>query len=135
MAENGWMVDGRLSIEHQISIHVNDLFDISTAKHRVNGVSNPPSDVQLRSDVTLLDVLAGLQYVIDYRLSGGRQKNLDADLMRKLVECLLIHMKHEEKLSLLRSASHTIEANMAFHIFGEFMNEGIESLPYGVTNC
>ncbi|CAG8786560.1 8760_t:CDS:2, partial [Acaulospora morrowiae] len=71
--------DGKASIEHQIDIHVNDLFG-----------------VQESLQLSLEDVLDGLSYVMDYRIKGGRLPNLDFELMRRLCEGLLLTMSSTE---------------------------------------
>ncbi|CAG8547234.1 10270_t:CDS:10 [Paraglomus occultum] len=96
--------DGKVSIEHQIDIHVNDLF----------GIQNNPQ-------LSLDDVLSGLHYVVDYRLKGGRLPNLDADLMKRLCKGLLFNMKYTEGGLLKRKL--TAEAQDAFILFGEFLEE------------
>ncbi|KAJ3122747.1 P-type ATPase [Nowakowskiella sp. JEL0407] len=97
-------VDGRVSIEHQIEIHVNDLISIEE-----------------QNDISLLDVLQGLKYVMDYRIKGGKMKRLDSDLMKRLLEGLLQNMDETEG-SLLRRRP-TEEADLAFTLFGEFLEE------------
>jgi hypothetical protein len=114
-------LDGRASIEHQISIHVNDLFDVY--RDDISTVSGP---AQQQSDVALVDVLAGLRYVMDYRIKGTKQPNLELGLMRKLAEALLIHMQHKAKTVLIR-VRFIPEADMAFQLFGEFLEEGMWS--------
>ncbi|RUS13867.1 E1-E2 ATPase-domain-containing protein, partial [Endogone sp. FLAS-F59071] len=96
--------DGKASIEHQIDIHVLDLVDIAN-----------------NTDISLLEVLAGLRYVMDFRLKGGRQPSLDLDLMRRLCEGLLLNMGATEGTLLRRKT--TKEADMAFELFGEFLEE------------
>ncbi|RIB13312.1 hypothetical protein C2G38_2198212 [Gigaspora rosea] len=99
------IIDGKASIEHQIDIHVNDLFGIK----------------ENRQALSLENVLAGLQYVVDYRLRGGRLPNLDFELMKRLCEGLLLNMSYMEGGLLKRKM--TPEANRAFILFGEFMEE------------
>ncbi|KAJ1555214.1 P-type ATPase [Nowakowskiella sp. JEL0078] len=96
-------IDGRVSIEHQIEIHVNDLISFE------------------EQDISLLDVLQGLKYVMDYRIKGGKMKRLEADLMKRLLEGLLQNIGHVEG-SLLRRRP-TEEADLAFTLFGEFLQE------------
>ncbi|KAJ3300166.1 P-type ATPase [Borealophlyctis nickersoniae] len=97
-------LDGRASIEHQIDIHVLDLVDAVNNK-----------------DISLEDVLAGLKYVMDYRIKGGKMPHLEAELMARLLEGLLQNMGHHEG-NLLRHRP-TPEADMAFTLFGEFLEE------------
>ncbi|RHZ46800.1 hypothetical protein Glove_606g143 [Diversispora epigaea] len=96
--------DGQASIEHQIDIHVNDLFNVKE-----------------NSQLSLEDVLAGLRYVMDYRLKGGRLPNLDFEIMKRLCEGLLLNMSVSEGGLLKRRM--TVEANEAFILFGEFLEE------------
>ncbi|KAL1922258.1 uncharacterized protein VTP21DRAFT_9797 [Calcarisporiella thermophila] len=99
---SGW--DGKASIEHQIEIHVHDLFDIKD-----------------NQGISLSDVLAGLRYVLDHRLRGNRHPNLDFDLMKRLCEALLI-FTGEDNGGLLRRRP-TVEGDEAFLLFGEFFQE------------
>ncbi|KAG9301212.1 hypothetical protein G9A89_012595 [Geosiphon pyriformis] len=98
------ILDGKASIEHQIDIHVNDLFG-----------------VKQNDQLSLADVLAGLRYVMNYRLKGGRLPNLDPELMKRLCEGLLLHMSDTEG-RILR-IKLTPEAEEAFILFGEFLEE------------
>lgn len=79
-------------------------------------------DIANNTDISLLEVLAGLRYVMDFRLKGGRQPSLDLDLMRRLCEGLLLNMGATEGTLLRRKT--TKEADMAFELFGEFLEEG-----------
>ncbi|KAI8589364.1 hypothetical protein BDZ88DRAFT_151669 [Geranomyces variabilis] len=97
-------LDGRASIEHQLDIHVLDLVD---AKEN--------------ADISLDDVLQGLKYVTEYRIKGGKMRNLDAALMERLLEGLLQNMGHLQG-NLLRQRP-TAEADIAFVLFGEFLEE------------
>ncbi|RUS33880.1 E1-E2 ATPase-domain-containing protein [Jimgerdemannia flammicorona] len=96
--------DGKASIEHQIDIHVLDLVDVAN-----------------NTDISLREVLEGLRYVMDFRLKGSRQPNLEPELMRRLCEGLMLNMGHTEGV-LLRKRT-TEEADMAFSLFGEFLEE------------
>jgi Ca2+-transporting ATPase len=95
------------SIEHQIDIHVIDL---------VESAHN--------SDVSLSDVLAGLEYVMDYRIRGGKMPNLEKDIMSRLLVGLLQNMKHRS--GNLLNKKFTPEANLCFILFGEFLQEVVE---------
>ena len=66
--------------------------------------------------------MSGIRYVMDYRLKGGRLPNLDLDLMKRLCEGLLLNMAYLEGGLLKRKM--TPEANEAFILFGEFLEEG-----------
>ncbi|KAJ3046137.1 P-type ATPase [Rhizophlyctis rosea] len=94
-------LDGRASIEHQIDIHVLDL---------VEAGSNT-------------DVLAGLKYVMDYRIKGGKLPHLDANLMERLLEGLLQNMGHF-KGNMMKHRP-TEEADLCFTLFGDFI-ENVE---------
>lgn len=76
------------------------------------------------SDISLTDVLAGLEYVMDYRIKGGKMLNLDLDLMRRLLTGLLQNMTH--RTGNLLSKSFTPEAHLSFVLFGDFLQEVIE---------
>ncbi|KAJ3110318.1 P-type ATPase [Phlyctochytrium bullatum] len=97
-------LDGRASIEHQIDIHVQDLIEVNN-----------------NADISLSDVLQGLKYVMDYRIRGGKMKNLDQPLMERLLEGLLQNTGHEIG-SLLKKRPNE-EADLAFTLFGEFVEE------------
>ncbi|TPX72328.1 hypothetical protein SpCBS45565_g00603 [Spizellomyces sp. 'palustris'] len=92
------------SIEHQLDIHVVDLVD---------AVDN--------TDISLDDVLQGLKYVMEYRIKGGKMPHLDGALMERLLEGLLQNMGHNEG-NLIRRRP-TPEADIAFVLFGEFLEE------------
>ena len=147
------MLDGKASIEHQLSIHVNDLFDVDYAIHvalqktqsrlldspvPIDDEAQVPADLgdssraQSRNqpaiaapptELSLEEVLAGLRYVMDYRIKGGKQPHLDLELMRKLAEALLLHMRHNEKQRIFRGERPSDEANLSFSLFGELIEE------------
>ncbi|KAI9207945.1 uncharacterized protein BJ171DRAFT_492135 [Polychytrium aggregatum] len=98
------MLDGRVSIEHQLGIYISDLIDYA----------NDP-------DIELDTALESLKYVMEYRIKGKKMPHLDAELMRRLVEALLQHCKH--KTGSLIKQIPTKEADMAFTLFGEFLDE------------
>ncbi|KAJ1563618.1 hypothetical protein HK405_001392, partial [Cladochytrium tenue] len=97
-------LDGRASIEHQLDIHVLDLAEAAD-----------------NEDIAPLEVLQGLRYVMEYRISGGKMPSLDPDLMARLLEALL-HYTADVTGSLL-SKKLTEEADIAFTLFGEFTQE------------
>ena len=69
--EETW--DGRLSIEHQIAIHLNDLLQFGSEGGEVR------------------EILLGLQYVMDYRVRSRKQPCvLDAAICERLVRTLLL---------------------------------------------
>ncbi|CAG8461817.1 11158_t:CDS:10 [Acaulospora colombiana] len=96
--------DGQASIEHQIDIHGN-------VSVRINE----------NSQLSLEDVLAGLRYVMDYRLKGGRLQNLNYELMKRLCDGLLLNMSSTEG-GLLKKKM-TPSADQTFILFGEFLEE------------
>lgn len=125
-------IDGRVSIEHQINLYVGDLTDISARSQqeqsqlrfggKLNGGNNGNSNRQpTPNEISLLDVFHGLKYVMDYRIRGSKMPNLDAELMKRLMEGLLRNMGHKKGNLLNRRP--TEEANMAFVLFGEFLEE------------
>ncbi|KAJ1505542.1 hypothetical protein HMI55_001554 [Coelomomyces lativittatus] len=99
-------IDGKASIEHLISIHVQDLLEVST---------HPES-------FSLSEILAGVQYLMDYRIHGGKMPNLDLSIMIKLLDVLLLHMKHTVP-SFLGTKKVSNEANQAFVLFVQFTLE------------
>lgn len=100
-------LDGRASIEHQISIHLIDLVEAS---------DNP--------DITVIDILEGLKYVANYRLQGEKMPHLDYTLMKGLSQGLLeiIPMKKGNLLN----QKPTEEADLAFSLFGDFISNVVE---------
>ncbi|KAL6591922.1 calcium ATPase [Neocallimastix californiae] len=100
----GTFTDGKSSVEHQINIHVNDLTEVSN-----------------NNDISLKEVLAGLMYVMEYRIKGGRLPHLDYDLMKRLCNGLLSNISHCEKEHFQNIP--TEESDMALHLFGEFIQE------------
>lgn len=100
----GTFTDGKSSVEHQINIHVNDLTEISN-----------------NNDISLKEILAGLMYVMEYRIKGGRLPHLDISLMKRLCTGLLSNIGHSEREFF--QVTPTEESDMAFHLFGEFIEE------------
>ena len=70
----GEYAEGRASVEQQLDVYINDLAAASAAGN----------------DAEMADVLAGLRYVMDYRIRGGQQRHLDKELCRRLLEALLL---------------------------------------------
>ena len=64
--------DGKESIEHQLEIQVSDLLDID--KH---------------DKFSLQDILAGLRYVVEYRIKGRKLPNLRKEICKELADSLL----------------------------------------------
>ncbi|CAO3660084.1 unnamed protein product [Rhizopus microsporus] len=96
--------DGKLSVEQQIEVYVNDLFNVKENK-----------------SISLDEILDGLRYVMDHRIKGGHQPHLDLNLMKRLSEGLFLNMGHTEG-HLLRKRS-TDAADAAFFLFGDFLEE------------
>ncbi|KAI8969932.1 hypothetical protein BDF20DRAFT_888480 [Mycotypha africana] len=96
--------DGKLSIEQQIEVYVNDMFNIQDNK-----------------SVTLNDILEGLRYLMDFRIKGGYQPRLDKQLMKRLSEGLFLNMGHTEGSFLKKKT--TDAADTAFYLFGDFLEE------------
>eukprot|EP00474_Spongospora_subterranea_P009968 CRZ10426.1 hypothetical protein [Spongospora subterranea] len=95
--------DGQASIEHQIDIHVLDLTECRDS---------------------MADVLHGLKYCMDFRIKGGKLPSLDADLMERLLSALLPICSNQS--GNLLSYRPTAEADLAFALFAQFMDEVME---------
>lgn len=80
-------------------------------------------DVKDNKSISLEEVLEGLRYVMEFRIKGGCQRHLDIHLMKRLCEALLLNTGHTEG-HLLRKRT-TPAADMAFFLFGDFLEEGI----------
>ncbi|KAG2175188.1 hypothetical protein INT44_007676 [Umbelopsis vinacea] len=96
--------DGKLSIEQQIEIYVHDLFNVQDNK-----------------DISLDEVLAGIRYVMDFRIKGDRQDHLEPELMKRLCEGLLLCTGVTSGHFLRKTT--TEDADTAFFLFGEFLEE------------
>ncbi|CAO3675276.1 unnamed protein product [Umbelopsis ramanniana] len=96
--------DGKLSIEQQIEIYVHDLFNVQDNK-----------------DISLDEVLAGVRYVMDFRIKGGRQDHLEPELMKRLCEGLMLCTGITNGHFLRKTT--TEDADTAFFLFGEFLEE------------
>ena len=57
-----------------------------------------------------------------FRIQGGSQPHLDIKLMRRLCEALLLNAGHTEGHLLRKRSTHA--ADMAFFLFGDFLEEG-----------
>ena len=116
--------DGRASVEHQLSIHVNDLVEAFQhhAMRTDDDVTAQPDTGKAAAEISTEEVLMGVRYCMDYRIKGGKMPNMDADMMRKLADGLLLVMKQKEKGVLWKRT--TDDANAAFALFGEFIEEG-----------
>jgi Ca2+-transporting ATPase len=80
-----------------------------------------------------MEVLQGLQYVMDHRIRGGHFVDLDESLMDRLCEGLLL-LAGKTKGNLLRKRP-TEEADIAFFLFGDFLTEGTVHLGFFVPSC
>jgi Ca2+-transporting ATPase len=100
-------IDGKASIEHQIEIYIHDLFDVKD-----------------NTVVSLEETLEGLHYLMDLRIKGHQQPNLDIGLMERLMKGILLNTGRTEG-HLIRKKS-TSEADMAFYLFGGFLEEVVE---------
>jgi Ca2+-transporting ATPase len=69
-----------------------------------------------------MEALLGLQYVMDRRIRGGQHEELSESLMERLCEGLLL-TAGKTYGNLLRKRP-TEEADAAFFLFGEFLEEG-----------
>ncbi|KAI8643707.1 hypothetical protein BD408DRAFT_385071 [Parasitella parasitica] len=96
--------DGKLSVEQQIEVYVNDLFNVQDNK-----------------SISLQEVLEGLRYVMDYRIKDGSQPYLDQSLMKRLSEGLLLNMGHTEGHLLKKKT--TEDADQAFYLYGDFLQQ------------
>ncbi|CEP13383.1 hypothetical protein [Parasitella parasitica] len=96
--------DGKLSVEQQIEVYVNDLFNVQDNK-----------------SISLQEVLEGLRYVMDYRIKDGNQPHLDQSLMKRLSEGLLLNMGHTEGHLLKKKT--TEDADHAFYLYGDFLQQ------------
>lgn len=105
--QHGIEIDGKESIEHQIEIYIHDLFDVKD-----------------NTVMSLGETLEGLHYLMDLRIKGSQQPHLKTDLMERLMKGLLLNTGRTEG-HLLRRKS-TSEADMAFYLFGDFLEEVIE---------
>ncbi|KAJ2161890.1 hypothetical protein GGF46_001081 [Coemansia sp. RSA 552] len=73
------------------------------------------------ADISLAEVLDGLQYVVDYRLRGRQQPRLDRALMGRLCDALMLVMAQTQGSFLNRRLSD--DARTAYFLFGQFIEE------------
>ncbi|PJF18870.1 hypothetical protein PSACC_01281 [Paramicrosporidium saccamoebae] len=99
--ESVW--DGKISIEHQIDIHVRDLLQCSPAEHH--------------------EILTGLQYVMEYRVRGRQQRTLDPTICDKLVRALLISTGTLTKGGIFVERKLTTDADFAFVLLVDYCQE------------
>jgi Ca2+-transporting ATPase len=75
--------------------------------------------------VTLADTLAGLSYIMEYRIKG-KFPHLDLDLMRRVCKALLMYMGNKQGKGFSvggNTKGFTPESDMAFVLFAEFFQE------------
>lgn len=91
-------------------------------------------NVQDNKDISLDEVLAGIRYVMDFRIKGGRQDHLEPELMKRLCEGLMLCTGITNGHFLRKTT--TEDADTAFFLFGEFLEEGkkVMMLSLGVTS-
>ncbi|KAJ1846298.1 hypothetical protein LPJ73_004577, partial [Coemansia sp. RSA 2703] len=73
------------------------------------------------ADISLAEVLDSLQYVVNYRLKGRQQPHLDADLMRRLCDALMLTMTIMQGSFVHKRL--TEDARSAYFLFGQFIEE------------
>lgn len=106
------IIDGKFSVEHQLDIHVNDLLQTD--------MPNGP---------TSADILSGIRYVMDYRIRNGRLLHLDYEICARLVQALLRYTNLRMRPhggSIFYSKKLTNEADLAFELFNDFLEEVYE---------
>ena len=98
--------DGKSSIEHQLSIFLDDLLDHLQRQRRNSNLHLNPNTSKKDSHLVtpletswqdISDTLVGMQYVLDYRIRGAKQPDLDEDLMARIVAVLLLLCSHRSK--------------------------------------
>lgn len=105
MGDGAHLWDGRLSIEHQLDIHVNDLLQFGSQGEEVR------------------EILTGLQYVLDYRIRGHKSCVLDEALCERLVRTLLLFTGERDggrHLLGRREQRLTANAEYAFALLADF---------------
>lgn len=121
--------DGKESIEHQLEIHIIDLQETTA---NLSSLTNTPNVGTSYSNIQnqILEILAGVKYVMDYRIKGRRMPNLNATICKRLAELLLdiisnttlkkrsFREKRERKNSCI-----TVQSECAMVLFGEFLEE------------
>ncbi len=109
--------DGRLSIEHQLDIHISDL-------EQVGGSSSGPQSIAF-------EVLTGLRYVVDYRIRDKEHCSLDGAICSRLVRALLLQTGlrgRKAAISFARDAPPSANAQMAFVLLLDFASHIDECL-------
>ena len=144
------MKDGRLSIEQQLQIFLEDLLSYLDPS-RLSASTSPRPDVSVSPPITqdnthsirresldlrgVHEVLAGLEYVVDYRIRGGRQPNLDPETCERLMRLLMLisgYRKSDKGEQLFKRKKHkqrqstNIEADTAFGLVFSLMHEVVE---------
>lgn len=72
--------------------------------------------------MALTDVLTSFQYIFDARIKGGKQPNLDAAVMQRLVNLLLLIMKQTTGKMLHKEVSPA--SSQALKLFAHFLESG-----------
>ncbi|KAJ2717900.1 hypothetical protein H4S00_004034 [Coemansia sp. D1744] len=90
---------------------------------QANGEATAGANAVARAgaDISLTEVLDSLQYVVDYRLKGRQQPHLDAGLMGRLCDALLLIMALTQGSFLHKRL--TDDARSAYFLFGQFIEE------------
>lgn len=98
--------DGKLSIEHQLDIHILDLL------HQLGQCNN--NETPLNNQEIIIQTLNGLQYIMEYRFKG-REPNLsiDSEIAKKLVHVLLLLSPLPTQSSFSFKPSKSDEAKLA----------------------
>ena len=100
-------LDGKESIEHQLDIHLLDLYEVTRDQ----------------SALVLSDILSGIKYIIDYQVKGRKFPNLNPNLCYRMSESLLMVVGQRSGSFLKRTI--TKDAEVAMTIFAEFLEEGL----------
>jgi Ca2+-transporting ATPase len=101
MEKEEW--DGKVSIEHQLDIHIRDLLQCERFGDEVG------------------EILTGLQYVVDYRLREHQQQNLDSVISDRLVRALLLFTGIHVKSGLFGMEKRLSDiAEMSFALLADF---------------
>lgn len=125
--------DGKLSIEHQLDIHILDLL------HQLGQCNN--NETPLNNQEIIIQTLNGLQYIMEYRFKG-REPNLsiDSEIAKKLVHVLLLLSPLPTQSSFSFKPSKSDEAKLAiaelsFNLLADYSehvqecSESLEEVP------
>ncbi|KAJ2041448.1 hypothetical protein H4S03_000365 [Coemansia sp. S3946] len=105
------------TIASDASVETAPLAELSPATANTSS----PMQEKGNADVSLTEVLDGLQYVVDYRLKGRQQPHLDSGLMRRLCDALLLTMALAQGSFLNKRL--TEDARSSYFLFGQFIEE------------